>query len=130
MIIQCSLHYTIMCASSSFNALGIRPRVAPPIFSETRSALAWSILNEPRACYRCHKTARQSMGVCVPFKGAKRRYRHGGRVRLGWIRMRRSTDLEPHPGHPSVTLGARYGVCVRAETALGRMWGHQDGLEW
>jgi H+/Cl- antiporter ClcA len=32
MILQCSLHYTIMCASSSFNALGIRQRIAISFF--------------------------------------------------------------------------------------------------
>ena len=74
MVIQCYLHYTTVCASLSTNALGIRQRVAI-IFSETRAALdaSRSILNELGAFYRCHKAARQAVGVCVPFKGAKRR---------------------------------------------------------
>jgi len=112
MIIQCSLHHTIMCASFSFNALGIRPHVAI-IFSEPRSALdaSRSILNELRACYRCHKVARQSVGVCAPCKGAKAMISAGDGVRVG---MRRSTDLEPHP----VQISAVRGCDIEGQTAV------------
>ena len=42
-------------------------------FSEPRSALdaLRSILNEPRACYGCHKVARQFVVCSVPYEAPK-----------------------------------------------------------
>ena len=55
-----------------------------------------------------------------------------GRV-VGLIRMWRSTDREPHPGHPSVTLGARYGVCDSVGDDVGPsviVWSGNFGGGW
>ena len=134
MIIQCSFHYTIMCASSSFNALGIRPRVAI-IFSETRSALdsSRSILNEQKVRYRCHKVARERWGSVCPLRVPK-----GddiGSVRLGCGDLHsygpRAPPWSPL-GHPRSSirclcvLRRRWGGCG----AIRMVWSGDFGGGW